>query len=346
VIAIVQVALRRPYTFIVLAIVIALFGIRAALTTPIDIFPAINIPVVSVVWTYSGMLPSDMSGRIVYFYERTLSQQVSNIARIESQSLTGYGVINLYFTPNVTLPAALAQVTAAAQTVLKLLPPGITPPYVLSYRASSVPIVEVELSSKSQAPGKRLFEIALYDLGENFIRPQLAQVQGAAVPAPFGGKVKQIQVDLDEHAMQAHGVSAYDVVNAITMQNLIIPAGTEKMGKFEWNIALNASPIAVSQINHLPVKAVNGTIIYVGDVAYVHIGSFTLSRTLVPTIANYLLASQRQPPEGSRRRIVSPRPAHRPVPGFAGAAWCGRSRDFNRSSNIACSEFAIAIRSF
>ncbi len=269
---IVQVALRRPYTFIVFAILIAIFGGRAAISTPVDIFPSIDIPVVSVVWTYSGMLPSDMSGRIVYFFERTLTQQVSNIRRIESQSLTGYGVVDLYFTPNVDLPAALAQVTAAAQTVLKLLPPGITPPYVLSYRASSVPILQVELTSKEQVPGKRLSQMELYDLGENFIRPQLAGVQGAAVPTPFGGKVKQIQIDLDQHAMQAHGVSADDVVQAIEAQNLIIPAGTEKMGKYEWDVSLNASPVRVEQINDLPVKVINGTVIYVRDVAYVHQG--------------------------------------------------------------------------
>jgi multidrug efflux pump subunit AcrB len=269
---IVQLALRRPYTFIVFAIVIALFGGRATVTTPVDVFPSINIPVVSVVWTYSGMLPSDMSGRIVYFFERTLSEQVSNISRIESQSLTGYGVVDLYFSPNVDLPAALAQVTAAAQTVLKLLPPGITPPYVLSYRASSVPILQVELSSKAQMPGKRLSQMELYDLGENFIRPQLANVPGAAVPAPFGGKVKQIQIDLNQHAMQAHGVSPYDVVNAVEAQNLIIPAGTQKMGKYEWDVSLNASPVKVEQINNLPVKVVNGTVIYVRDVAYVHEG--------------------------------------------------------------------------
>jgi multidrug efflux pump subunit AcrB len=269
---IVRVALSRPYTFIVMALVIAIFGTLSALAMAIDIFPSIGIPVVAVVWTYTGMLPSDMSGRIVYFYERTLTQQVSNIERMESQSLSGYGIVRIYFTTNVDLSQALAQVTAASQTVLKLLPPGITPPYVLSFHASSVPVLQVALSSKDQTKGKRLPQMQLYDLGENFIRPQLASVDGAAVPSPFGGKVKQIQVDLDQHEMQSHNVSAEDVVNAVTNQNLIIPAGTEKMGKFEWNVALNASPDKVQQINRLPVKEVNGTIVYIRDVAYVHEG--------------------------------------------------------------------------
>ena len=264
---IVLTALRRPYTFVVLAVVIALFGVRSALLTPTDIFPNINIPVVSVVWTYNGLLPNDMSGRVIYFYERYLTAQVADIEHIESQSLTGYGVVKIFFQKNVDIAAALAQVTAASQTVLKLLPPGITPPYVLSYNASSVPILQLALSSK-QLPQMRLF-----DLGQNFIRPQLATVAGAAVPSPYGGKILQVQVDLDQQAMQAHGVSADDVVNTISSQNLILPAGDEKVGKFDWNVALNASPVALERINDLPVKSVNGTIIYLRDVAFVHEGS-------------------------------------------------------------------------
>jgi multidrug efflux pump subunit AcrB len=264
---IVLTALRRPYTFVVLAIVIALFGIRSALLTPTDIFPNINIPVVSVVWTYTGLLPNDMSGRVIYYYERTLTAQVGDIEHIESQSLNGYGVVKIFFQKNVDIAAALAQVTAASQTVLKLLPPGITPPYVLSYNASSVPILQLALSSKA------LPQMKLFDLGQNFIRPQLATVAGAAVPSPYGGKILQVQVDLDQQAMQAHNVSADDVVNTISVQNLILPAGDEKMGKFDWNVALNASPILLERINDLPVKKVNGTIIYMRDVAYVHDGS-------------------------------------------------------------------------
>ena len=207
---IVLTALRRPYTFVVLAVVIAIFGVRAALLTPTDIFPNINIPVVSVVWTYTGLLPNDMSGRVIYYYERYLTAQVADIEHIESQSLSGYGVVKIFFQKNVDIAAALAQVTAASQTVLKLLPPGITPPYVLSYNASSVPILQLALSSK------KLPQMQLFDLGQNFIRPQLATVAGAAVPSPYGGKILQVQVDLDQHAMQAHNVSADDVVNAIS----------------------------------------------------------------------------------------------------------------------------------
>ena len=264
---IVLTALRRPYTFVVLAVVIALFGVRAAFLTPTDIFPNINIPVVSVVWTYNGLLPNDMSGRVIYYYERTLTAQVGDIEHIESQSLSGYGVVKIFFQKNADIAAALAQVTAASQTVLKLLPPGITPPYVLSYNASSVPILQLALSSK------KLPQMQLFDLGQNFIRPQLATVAGAAVPSPYGGKILQVQVDLDQQAMQAHNVSADDVVNTVSVQNLILPAGDEKVGKFDWNVALNASPILLEKINDLPVKKVNGTIIFLRDVAYVHTGS-------------------------------------------------------------------------
>jgi multidrug efflux pump subunit AcrB len=264
---IVQIALRRPYTFVVFAIIIAAFGALAALRTPTDIFPNIKIPVISVVWTYSGLLPDDMSGRVIYSYERTLTSQVADIEHIESQSLSGYGVVKIFFQKEVNIAAALALVTAASQTVLKQLPPGITPPYVLSYNASSVPILQLALSSK------KLPQMKLFDLGQNFIRPQLATVAGAAVPSPYGGKVLQVQVDLDQRAMQAHNVSADDMLNAITAQNLILPAGDVKVGKFDWNVALNASPILLDRLNDLPVKKANGTIIFMHDVAYVHQGS-------------------------------------------------------------------------
>jgi CzcA family heavy metal efflux pump len=264
---IVLTALRRPYTFVVLAVLIALFGIRAAFLTPVDIFPNIDIPVVSVVWSYNGLSPNDMSGRVIYYYERYLTAQVSGIEHIESQSITGYGVIKVFFQKGVNVAAAMAQVTASSQTVLKLLPPGITPPYVLSYNASSVPILQLALSSSS------LPEMQLFDFGQNFIRPQLSTVQGAAVPSPYGGQVLQVQVDLDQQAMQSHGVSAEDVVNAVSAQNLILPAGDQKIGKFDWNVSLNASPLNLDKINDLPVKKTNGTIIFVRDVAYVHTGS-------------------------------------------------------------------------
>jgi multidrug efflux pump subunit AcrB len=264
---VVQTALRRPYTFVVFSFLIAIFGALAALRTPTDIFPNINIPVVSVVWTYTGLLPNDMSGRVIYYYERTLTAQVGDIEHIESQSLNSYGVVKIFFQKGVNIRTALAQVTAASQTVLKLLPPGITPPYVLSYNAATVPILQLALSSK------QLPQMQLFDLGQNFIRPQLATVAGAAVPSPYGGKILQAQVDLDQQAMQAHNVSANDVVDAISAQNLILPAGDAKIGKFDWNVALNASPVLLNKINDLPVKKVNGTVIYVRDVAYVHEGS-------------------------------------------------------------------------
>ena len=264
---VVQIALRRPYTFVVFSFLIAIFGGLAAVRTPTDIFPNINIPVVSVVWTYNGLLPNDMSGRVIYYYERTLTAQVGDIEHIESQSLNSYGVVKIFFQKGVNIRTALAQVTAASQTVLKLLPPGITPPYVLSYNAATVPILQLALS------GKELPEMKLFDLGQNFIRPQLATVAGAAVPSPYGGKILQAQVDLDQQAMQAHNVSATDVVNAISAQNLVLPAGDAKIGKFDWNVALNASPVLLDRINDLPVKKVNGTVIAVRDVAYVHEGS-------------------------------------------------------------------------
>src|SRR5580704_8115300 len=191
---IVLTALRRPYTFVVLSLLIAIFGVLAALRTPTDIFPNINVPVVSVVWTYNGLLPNDMSGRVTYYYERTLSAQVADIEHIESQSLNGYGVVKIFFQKGVNIRAALAQVTAASQTVLKLLPPGITPPYVLSYNA-------------------------------------------ATVPSPYGGQVRDVQIDLEQHAMQAHNVSAEDVVDSLSVQNLILPAGDQKIGKFDWNVS-------------------------------------------------------------------------------------------------------------
>src|ERR1700759_3689495 len=264
---IVQLALRRPYTFIVLALLIAIFGSLSALRTPTDIFPSINIPVVSVVWTYSGLLPKDMSDYVIYYYERQLTSQVNAIEHTESQSLNGYGVVKIFFQKDVDIGSALAQVTAVSQTVLKLLPPGIIPPYVLIYNASSVPILNLVLSSKKLPQDK------LFDLGQNFIRPQLATVNGAALPSPYGGKILQAQVDLDQQAMQSHNVSADDVVNAISAQNLVLPAGTQKIGKFEWNVDLNASPALLDHINDLPLKKVDGTVIHVRDVAYAHEGA-------------------------------------------------------------------------
>jgi multidrug efflux pump subunit AcrB len=266
-IALVRIALSRPYTFVVMALLILIFGVLSTVRTPTDILPNIGIPVVAAVWTYNGMAPEDMSGRVVYYYERTLSAQVNDISHIESQSMFGYGVVKIFFQPRVNINSALAQVTAASQTVLKLLPPGITPPYVLSFSASSVPILQLALSSKT------LSQTALFDEGQNFIRPQLATVEGAAIPSPYGGKVRQIQIDLDQHALQARGLSAQDVVVALSKQNLITPVGTQKAGNFEWNVSLNDAPQEYQELEDLPVKMVNGTVVYMRDVAHVRDGS-------------------------------------------------------------------------
>ena len=265
--AIVRIALSRPYTFVVMALLILIFGVLACIRTPTDIFPTIGIPVISVVWTYNGLPPDDMSGRVIYYYERTISAQVNDIEHIESQSLPGYGVVKVFFQPTVNINAALAQITAASQTVLKLLPPGITPPYVLTFNASSVPIIQLALSSKS------LSQSALFDYGQNFIRPQLATVAGAAIPSPYGGKVRQIQVDINPRALQSYGLSAEDVVTALSAQNLITPVGTEKIGKFEYIVGLNDAPAQIAALNDLPIRKVNGTLVTIRDVAYVHDGS-------------------------------------------------------------------------
>src|SRR3954470_19883407 len=266
-VGIVKLALRRPYTFIVMALLIMIFGVASALRTPTDIFPSINIPVISVVFSYTGLSPDDMSGRIVTFYERSLTTSVNDIEHIESQSIPNYGIIKIFFQPTVNINAALAQVAAMSQTVLKQMPPGITPPLILSFNASSVPILQLALSSD------KLSETTLFDDASSFIRPQLASVAGAAIPLPYGGKVRQVQADLNQQALHTYGISANDVINAISIQNLTTPAGTQKIGTFEYKVNLNNSPTAVDEFNNLPIKTVNGTVIYMRDVAHVHDGS-------------------------------------------------------------------------
>jgi multidrug efflux pump subunit AcrB len=250
-----------------MALLILIFGTAAALRTPTDIFPNINIPVISVVWSYTGLPPDDMSGRIVGFYERSLTNSVNDIEHIESQSIPNYGIVKIFFQPTVDINAALAQVTAMSQTVLKQMPAGITPPLILSFNASSVPILQLALSSD------QLSDATLYDDALNFIRPQLASVAGAALPAPFGGKVRQVQADLNQQALHTYGISANDVVNALSIQNLITPVGTQKVGKLEYTVTLNDSPSQIAAFNDLPIKTVNGTVITMRDVAYVHDGS-------------------------------------------------------------------------
>ncbi len=265
--AIVRVALSRPYTFVVMAMLIVIFGVAAAVRTPTDIFPTIGIPVVAVVWTYDGLPADDMSKRVIYYYERTLSTQVNDIEHIESQSLPRYGVVKVFFQRGVNINAALAQTTAASQTVLKYLPPGITPPFVLSFNASSVPVIQLALSSTS------LSQAQLFDQGQNFIRPQLASIAGAAIPSPYGGKILQVQVDIDQKKLQAYGLSAQEVVDAIGQQNIVTPVGTEKVGDFEYVVSLNGSPTRLDELNNLPIRIINGVTVFVRDVAYAHFGA-------------------------------------------------------------------------
>ena len=263
----VKIALGKPYTFVVMAILILLFGTIAWVRSPTDIFPDIRVPVIAAVWTYNGLPPEDMSGRVVYFYERQLSSTVNDIDHIESQSLAGIGVVKIFFRPGVDIRTATAQVTSVSQTVLKQMPPGMTPPLILNYNASTVPILQLALSSPS------LGEQKIFDLGQNFIRPALAQVEGAAVPSPYGGRVRQIQIDLDPAALQAHHLSAADVGTALAAQNQIVPAGTARIGQFEYNVRLNNSPDAIEQLGDLPIHTMDGATLAMRDVAHVHDGS-------------------------------------------------------------------------
>src|SRR6202162_2794113 len=262
---IVALALRRPYTFVVMALLIILTPITI-LRTPVDIFPEINIPVVSVIWNYTGLAPSEMADRIVANSERGFTVTVSDIEHQESQSLSGIAVIKIFFRPSANISVALTQVTAICQTVLRGLPPGTTPPLIITYSASSTPIVQLGLSSKT------LPEQQLFDLGQNFLRTQLATVPGAATPYPYGGKIRQIQVDLDLPRLQANGLSPNDIVNALNAQNLILPSGTLKLGPVEYNVEMNGNPQTIAELNQLPVKTVNGSTIYMRDVAHIRDG--------------------------------------------------------------------------
>ncbi|ALK29900.1 efflux RND transporter permease subunit [Burkholderia plantarii] len=263
----VRTALRRPYTFVVLAILILIIGPLAALRTPTDIFPNIRIPVIAVIWQYTGLSPDQMVGRISSPFERVLTTTVNDIEHTEAQSIAGFGIVKIFFQPGVDINTANAQVTAVAQTLLRQLPPGTTPPLILNYSASTVPIIQLALS------GKGLSEQNLADLGTNIIRPSLVSVPGAAIPYPFGGKTRQVQLDVDPAALQARGLSAQDVANALAGQNLLTPVGTQKIGNFEYTLNLNDAPDDIRDLANLPVKAVNGTTIYMHDIANVHDGS-------------------------------------------------------------------------
>jgi multidrug efflux pump subunit AcrB len=263
---IVELALRRRYTFIVVALLIFIIGPLSVLRTPTDIFPNIDIPVLSIVWSFNGFSAEDMAHRVTSPVERALTTDVDNIEHIESQSLNGVAVIKVFFHPGADINRAIAEAAANSSSLLRNLPPGILPPLILSYNASTVPILQLALTSKT------LPEQELYDYGNNFIRTQLATVQGAAVPLPFGGKVRQIMVDIDSRALQARGLSPLDVVNAVNAQNLILPGGTAKIGTLEYNVNLNASTQTVEALNDLPVSTSGGKVIYVRDVAHVRDG--------------------------------------------------------------------------
>ena len=266
-IGIVKVALHRPLTFIVMAILIAILGVVAAARTPVDIFPNIRIPVVAVVWQYSGLPPEDMANRIVGPYERVLTTTVNDIEHIESQSMQGTGVIKIYFQPDADIRTATAQVTSISQTVLRQFPTGTTAPLIINYSASTVPIVQLALS------GKGLSEQQLFDLGQNQVRPQLVTIPGLAMPFPSGGKVRQISIDLDPLALQSKGLSAQDISNAIAAQNQISPAGFVKIGPTQYSVRLNNAPATIEGLNDLPIKVVNGATIYMRDVAHVRDGN-------------------------------------------------------------------------
>ena len=263
---IVRLALRRPYTFVVLSLLLLILGPLAIFNTPVDIFPNINIPVISIIWNYAGLSAEEMSNRIVTPTERNMTTTVNDIEHIESTSLVGVGVVKVFFQPRVNAAAAVAQLTAISQTQLRQLPLGTTPPLIIQYSASSVPILQLGLS------GKGLSEQQLYDIGVNFVRSRLSSVEGASIPWPYGGKQRQVQVDINMPALQAKGLSPADVVNAISAQNIILPAGTAKIGTFEYEIDTNSAPRTIRALNDLPIKAVNGAIIYIHDVAHVRDG--------------------------------------------------------------------------
>jgi len=264
---IVRLALRRPYTFVVMSILVLIMGGLAIVRTPTDIFPTIDIPVVSIIWSYNGLIPEDMADRIVSVTERSLTTTVDNIEHVESQSLNGIAVVKVFLQPTANIQRGIAQITAVSQTQLRQLPAGSTPPLILAYSASSVPVLQLALS------GQNLSEQELNDYGLNFIRTQLITVPGASVPYPYGGKQRQVQVDLNTTALQSKGLSALDVVNAISLQNLILPTGTSKIGSREYDVSIpNAAPQTIADLNRIPIKTIGGTTIYVKDVAWVRDG--------------------------------------------------------------------------
>ena len=265
--AIVRIALRRPYTFVVAALLILLAGALPALRMPVDIFPSIDIPIIAVAFQYQGLPPDQMAGRIITPFERALTTTVNDIEHFEANSYTTYGIVKIFFHPSVNIATANAQVTAIAQSLLKQMPVGTTPPLIINYSASTVPIIQLALS------GKGLSEQNLADLGMNFVRPRLITVQGAGIPWPFGGKAPQVMFDLDTAALQSRGLTGLDVAQALAAQNLITPVGSEKIGAYEYNVNLNSAPSSIAELGDLPIKNVGGAMVYMHDVAQVHNGS-------------------------------------------------------------------------
>jgi len=291
---IVQLALRRPYTFIVLALLVLIVGALAIKRTPVDIFPDIDIPVISVIWRYTGLSSEEMEGRIVSTFERAMTATVSNIEHIESQTTNGVGVVKVFMHPGAEVDATLAQIVAISQTMLAWFPPGATPPLILQYNASTVPILQLALSSNTLA------EHELYDLANSFMRTQLATVQGAVLPTPYGGKTRQVMVDLDPKALQANNLGPQNVVEALSQQNLILPTGTVKIGALEYDVALNGSPRSIAELNDLPIRTVaGGGTTYIRDVAHVRDGFQPQTnvvrhdgeRAVLVTVLKYGLAS-------------------------------------------------------
>ncbi len=273
---IVRLALRRPYTFVVMALLIAILGVSAIISMPVDIFPYIDIPVVSVVWNYAGLAPDEMEKRMVTIFERSMTTTVNDIEHIESQSYSGVSVTRVYFQPDAKIEVALSQITAISQTLLKIFPPGTTPPSIIKYDASSVPIIQLGLESKT------LSEQELFDLGQNFIRTQLATIQGAAIPLPYGGKFRQVMVDINPDQLYAKQLSPVDISNALATQNLILPAGDAKIGAIDYQVKLNSSPKVLADLNRLPIRVVNGATVYLGDVAQARDG-YSVQTSIVRT---------------------------------------------------------------
>src|ERR1700735_2852377 len=265
--ALVRIALNRPYTFIVAALLIFLLGALAAMRMPVDIFPSINIPIIGVAFQYTGLPPDQMAGRVITPFERALTTTGNDSEHLEANSYTTFGIVKIFFHPTANIATANAQVTAIAQTLLKQMPPGTTPPLIINYSASSVPVIQLALS------GTGLTEQNLADLGLNFVRTRLVTVQGAGIPYPFGGKTPQVMFDLDTAALQSRGLTGLDVANSLAAQNLITPVGTEKIGDFEYTVNLNSAPSRISDLADLPIKTVGGAMVYMHDVAQVHNGS-------------------------------------------------------------------------